>query len=191
MNKMTLFTTVAVLTGLSAAQASVIVYEDMADWSNAVGDHATIDFTDGTLGEFINDHYSHYGIGFSEDTIFYQNGFFTDIWGFTGLLQIGTTIFFDTPQQWFGIDHVGHLLVDFYSGDDLVWSSNILVPPSGENLAFAGFVLPISFDSVYLYRLGVDNVAVIDNIYFAVPAPGALGLLLLAGAAATRRRRHA
>jgi len=188
MNTIALMATVPALAVLSVAQASVDVYEDMADWSNAVGDHATIDFTDGTLGELINDHYSHYGIGFSEDTIFYQNGFFTDIWGFTGLLQIGTTIYFDTPQQWIGIDHVGHLLVDFYSGDDLVWSSNILVPPSGENLAFAGFVLPISFDSVYLYRLGVDNVAVIDNIYFAVPAPGAFCLLLLAGIARTRCR---
>jgi hypothetical protein len=188
MNKMTLFTTVAVLTGLSAAQASVVVYDDMADWSNAVGNHTTIDFVGGELGTPVLDDYAHLGVTFSENSLYAQMGAFTDLRGIwaTG----GSTLSFDTPQQWFGLDYVGGIAVDFFSGEELIWSSSFMLPPSGENLAFAGFILPEAFDSVYLYRPILENVAVIDNIYFAVPAPGAFGLLLLAGIARTRRHRH-
>jgi MYXO-CTERM domain-containing protein len=172
---------------VSAAQASVVVYDDMADWSNAVGNHTTIDFVGGELGTPVLDDYAHLGVTFSENTTYAQLSAFTDLAGMRA--PGGSTASFDSPQQWIGLDHVGHLLVDFYSGGELIWSSGVMVPPSGENLAFAGFILSESFDSVYLYRLGVDFVAVIDNIYFAVPAPGAFGLLLLAGIARTRRRR--
>jgi len=192
MNKMTLFTTVAVLTGLSAAQASVVVYEDMADWSNAVGNYTTIDFIGGELGTPVLDDYAHFGVTFSENSLYAQLGSFSDLRGMQTIGGSGgSMVSFDTSQQWIGIHYVGGLSVNFYSGDELIYSSQFMVPPSGQNLAFAGFTLADTFDSVYLHRPEqFGNIAVIDNIYIAIPAPGAFGLLLLAGIARTRRRRH-
>jgi len=190
MNTIALMATVPALAVLSVAQASVIVHEDMPAWSNAVGNYTTIDFTGGKLGEPVLDDYAHLGVTFSENTTYAQLSAFSDLAGMRA--PEGGTVMFDSPQQWIGLDYVGGIAVDFFSGEELIWSSSFMLPPSGENLAFAGFILPREFDRVFLYRLGPDhlNVAVIDNMYFAVPAPGAFGLLLLAGIARTRRHRR-
>ncbi len=91
---------------------------------------------------------------------------------------------FLTPQKWIGAHYPGNLLYQLLSGGDVIYTS---LPYSAPGLGeFYGVVSDQMFDEVKI--INDSGLLSIDNIYFGVPAPGAVsvfGLWFVGG----RRRR--
>jgi hypothetical protein len=168
------------------AAADVTLFSDGEQWRDAINhNYTTIDFTGGENGAFILNDYAHLGVTFSDNaTYFNTDGFPNDDWGMRAVG--GAYVTFDTPQQWIAVDQPGNITFElFYQGKSIYASPAMGWWPGG----FSGLVSSVAFDMV-VFGQEFENIVNIDDLYFgAVPAPGALGLLLIAGLAGPRRRR--
>jgi MYXO-CTERM domain-containing protein len=168
----------------SAAGAEVTEYEDKADWMAAAQNFTTIDFVGVGHGTLITDQYEDLGVVFTDgDDYGLSNVNFMDEWGVSGDGDINLT--FDSPQYHIGLDYGGGLSIELYQGFDLLYVSSDF---GGAGPFFAGLISSQPFDRVLL-RDWVDSRAIVDNLHFGVPAPGAWYLMVLAGLARRRRRR--
>ena len=105
------------------------------------------------------------------------------------------TITFDSPQNAIFLDFTDLLGLDNAPNPRAILSTNagdaitVLDGQGTDPLLSAGFVSLTGFTEVTFRSTAGDSFG-IDNVAFGViPAPGAAGLLALAGLAATRRRR--
>jgi MYXO-CTERM domain-containing protein len=162
------------------------------DWWDAVGSVTTIDFTGHEHFEPLSDQYAHLGITFSGTVHFMESGLFiNDGWGMRGFM--GAWIHFDNPINWIAADFPGNLGYELYSGDELIYTSfEFGVGGTGN---FGGLISSKPFDRVFIWEQpGTDGFFIphIDDLHFgafAVPAPGALGVVGLALLVHRRRRR--
>ena len=175
-----------VLCGSVHAEVQNFTNNQGPQWFDAVaqlGDYSVITFTDYPKNTFITTQYqSDFGVIFLDgnDRIdFSPAGYPSDSFGIDGNLT--TTIAFDTPQNWFAVDHPGLLQIRLYQDDELFHTS----PFSGVPIGFNGVISDLAFDKVQLFDPSDSNVN-IDNMYFgAVPAPGAI--LIVTGFLALRQ----
>ena len=155
------------------------------EWIAAVGPFTTIDFTGFPQGTFITDQYADLGILFTDgnDSIAFAGSFINDGVGLDG--NGNTSLIFDTPQAWIGVDFPGFLSIELYSEGRLFFTSNLWGGGVGN---FLGLISSELFDAALLIDpLGRD--AEIDDLHFGVPAPGALWLIAVAALLPRRRRR--
>ncbi len=105
------------------------------------------------------------------------------IWG-AGLADGDVHLKFQTPQKWIGAHYPANLLYQLLSGGNVIYTS-----PShggfGPGL-FYGVVSDQMFDEVKI--INQSGELYIDNIYFGVPAPGAVSVFGLWFASGRRRR---
>jgi MYXO-CTERM domain-containing protein len=178
-----------ILTMPTLGAVDVTMFSDGEQWREAIGhNYTTIDFTGGENGAFILNDYAHLGVTFSDNARYWNtNAFPNDDWGMEAVG--GAFVTFDTPQQWIAVDHPGLIWFRLFSEGEEIYTSPVMGWWSGH---FSGLISSQQFDMVYLFKEepGSVNIPAIDDLYFgAVPAPGALGLLLLAGLTTRRRRR--
>ena len=177
----------SVCSGGRVTLGGVIEFTDKDEWIAAVGRFTTIDFTGFPDGTFITDQYADLGVLFTDgaDVIrFAPNAFPNDEWGLDGNQQID--LLFDTPQAYIAVDFPGFLMIELFSGGELIYTSGLLGIGGVGN--FGGLISSELFDAAAIFDPFDDNVA-IDDLHFGVPAPGAVWILALVGVYATRRRR--
>ncbi len=170
----------------SAAQAAFTVIKGIDNWNAAVGLCTTLDFVFPTP-QIMGDQYASLGAIFPEgNEVAYPgspNLFLQDGWGCKAY-DGGIDITFLSPQYAIGAWFPGDLRVKLYWQDQLTYDS----PDLGTYLLdyqYGGVLSTQPFDRIVFYNASVA----VDDILF-VPAPGAFGLLAIAGAAAGRRRRE-
>jgi hypothetical protein len=182
------------LSAVTAADDVQWFNQNMRDeWWGAVGDVTTIDFTGHEHFEPLSDQYAHLGVTF-EGTVSAVNWeiFINDGWGMRGFM--GAWVYFDQPMNWIAADHPGTLGYELYLGDELIYTS-FTFGGSGTG-QFGGLISTKPFDRVFLWNQpGIDGVFIsyVDDLHFgafAVPAPGALGVVALALLVNRRRRRR-
>ncbi len=159
---------------------------DKAEWQTAVGEFTTIDFTGFAPGTIITDQYQDQGVTFFNgiDTIFFNsNAFPNDEFGLDGNGDIWVQ--FDQPMHWVGADWSGsNFQIDLYREGELLSQTFI---QSDENIGnFLGLYSEVSFDVAVL--IDPLNQAEIDDLFFAVPTPATLTVLLLPLLRSCRRR---
>ncbi len=173
------------------APASVVEYTDFGAWSTAVGAFTTLDFTDLSHSEPVDQQYAALGVTFGETAVGWHNEqtFPLDGHGIRNY-PIGASlpieITFAAPMTEVGVDGgIGGLYgLLLYSGEELVHIgfANLGAP-------FLGVSSTQPFDRVRVIgELGPTRV---DNLYFGqpIPAPGAAVLLLSLAWRGSRRRR--
>jgi hypothetical protein len=177
----------------STVSASVIEITDRDEWEAAVGEFTTIDFVMAPSGTPITDQYRHLGVNFSGHTFSHESSglYPNDQWGLRG--HLGAWVQFDTPQSWLAVEFPGLIRIDLYYQGELIYASDIFwIEITGR---FAGVVSDRHFDMAYLHRKdapgNIMNNAYIDDLHFGtfIPAPSALGMLVLAGVITRKRRR--
>lgn len=177
------------------ARASFVEYHDLASWSSAAGPFTTLDFVF-PQAVILDDEYLSLGVIFpdAEEVAFPQaGGFPQDGWGVKGAVLGDADIHlaFLEPQTWIGVWFPGNVYIEFYSGGQLVHTSDDLAVGGQTLNVFGGVVSTIPFDEVRLVDpFGLINV---DNIPFgaAVPGPGCVLVLVVVPMMRAGRRRHA
>jgi len=165
--------------------------DDRPLWFDAVaqlGDYDTITFSELPAGTIVTTQYQQdFGVTFSGGiSEFWPSQYPNDSYGFFAVPL--TEIHFDTPHNWFAVDHPDFLIIELYRDDMLFYTSN----PSGSHGIgdFNGVISDISFDEVRIFDPS-DSLVGVDDMYFgAIPAPGTFCMLI--GFALTRasgRRR--
>ena len=169
-------------------EGEVIEYIDKGEWQGVVGAYMKIDFTGFAECTVITDQYSHLGLLFGGDLIDYDPSGYQDDWGLDGGFGIlhPIEIWFAEPVTAIAADFLGDVLIELYSGGELVYTSSYF----GYYSKFAGLVSAEPFDAAKILDPS-DEAVFIDNLYFAPPIPGpsALGLLGIAFVGIVRRRR--
>ena len=158
----------------SSTFAEVIEFTDKDEWIAAVGDYTTIDFTGYTHGERITNQYRGLGVLFTDCYVtfdFYWGAYPNDGWGVDG--NSGIHLEFDEPQLWIATDFPGALGFKLFDHGNLIYASVLMVPRP-----FAGLLSDAPFDEVIIW-CDFDNQVNADDLYFGVPAPGALPLISL------------
>lgn len=171
-----------------SVSADVITTFDDAVWESGVNEHVTINFTAFADGTPITDQYADMGIAFSGPSfVFASVGFVNDGWGLHG--PSGIRIHFDEPQSWIAVHHGGTALFKLYNNGELIGTSGF--DPVGGIDSFLGVWSTIPFDEVFITTQPIfgPHVGIDDLHWGGVPAPGALGLLGIAGFSSRRRRR--
>ena len=172
------------------SNAVVTVFTNKMNWMDNVGPFSAITFTEFGLpkGTWLDEQYSFMGVHFTDgsDQIYQSNSFITDGFGLNGALD-DATLEFDAPITSIAMDHPGHVKIQLFMDEQLLYTSPTL--GGGGTGFFSGIISTESFNKVHLYDIGL----VIDNIYFGppIPAPGALTLLALGFTLRGRRRRTA
>jgi len=165
----------------------VIEYLEKAEWELAAGDYTTIDFTGFAEGTVITDQYADLGVLFGSDIVGHLSGLpdGAGLFGGGGASS-AIEIWFAQPVTGVATDFLGDVLIELYSGNDLVYTSSYF----GYFSKFGGLVSTEPFDAAKILD-PFDSEVFIDNLYFAPPIPGpsALGLLGVAFVGIVRRRR--
>ena len=180
----------ATLLASAQAPADVVVQtfeNDKKGWKENVGDFSTIDFTDLEDQTPVFEQYADQGITFGGGvTAIEWPGFLNDghgIWAFD-LIDIK----FDRPEKWWvAIDHPGAVAVTLISDADeeIIYQSEFLnLGGLGNHL---GIVSDTEFDRI---TFATTEHMMIDDFHWGIPAPGALGLLAVAGLLGPPRRRR-
>ena len=184
--------TSSILAGLalaSPALGTVEVYFDFAEWQAALPSFTTIDFTGFDKGDDIYDQYADQGVLFPGDNfiLLSESNFPIDGSGLhTGTFTEEIEASFFEPQYALATHFTGAIQLFLFSRGQLVYESGFF----GDGIGlFVGLVSTDPFDGAML-RDPTDPVGVIDNLYFGVPAPGALGFFALAGMSGPGRRRR-
>jgi hypothetical protein len=185
---------VCILSALSVAaplHASVIEYTNKAAWESVVGSFATIDFVLPPINTPITDQYADKGIVFGDFAYSHSSSAYpNDLWGLYRP-NGGVWAHFDEPRYSIAVDYPGSIRFElFLDGESVYLSSVFSVPgPSGTG-GFAGIVTSMPFDEAFLHK-GPGLSTTIDDLHFGtiVPAPGALGLIVLGALIGPRRRR--
>ena len=101
----------------------------------------------------------------------------------------GIRIHFDEPQSWIAVHHGGTALFKLYNNGELIGTSGF--DPVGGIDSFLGVWSTIPFDEVFITTQPIfgPHVGIDDLHWGGVPAPGALGLLGIAGLCSRSRRR--
>lgn len=169
------------------AHAQVAEFTSFSQWQASAGPYTTITFGEFPDGTLITTQYTPLGVTFTDglDFIYMPPSplFPEDGAGLDGVNDIDIT--FATPQYWIGAHYPGALAFELHSAGNLIYTSSIF--GIGGTGFFAGLVSSQPFDAVTIRDPFLG--AVIDNLYFGVPGPGALPLLALAGVWRTSRRR--
>ena len=165
--------------------ADVITTFNESQWHTFVGDYSSIDFTGLADGTPISTQYAEMGVTFTGPTFIFASAGFIDGWAIDG--PSGVHIHFNQPQSWIAIHHAGNAYFKLYSQGQLIGTSDF--DPIGGFGSFLGTSSGVAFDEVIITKppLFGTHIAV-DNLYWGVPAPGALGLLGIAGLSSRRRR---
>ncbi|HRP62750.1 MAG TPA: hypothetical protein PK400_05605 [Phycisphaerales bacterium] len=182
---MRIITFIIMLLLATSAHAGVVEYTNKAAWQNAVSSYQTLDFTGLPPGlPILGLYQEQYGVTFAPGSqTHHSSSMLNDGQGVRG--QPGSRMFFDTPQKWIAVDHPGNIVFNLYFQGALIYTSNEFWGTGG----FAGLISDMHFDEVYLYRITAPGLVFYDDLYFGVPAPGALGVFALAAFGCRRRRR--
>jgi len=182
--------TVVLLLLTNPARGGVVEFEDdFTGWAESVSSFSTITFAEVPFGFLAGDAYASLGVHFVDGSdVVFPLDTFSDGAGITGAPAVAEDIelVFDAPQYWIGADFIGAIAIRLYSEGILVFDSSVFGVSGPDH--FGGLISLIGFDEARI-RDPLDGVVFVDNLYFGVPAPGALGLLALAGALRTRQRR--
>jgi len=194
----TLLVAGAALVAAPAALASVVVYGDAdeAAWFAAAPQHATITFAEFAHFTPISDQYADLGVLFTDpypNLILgpFPDSFLQDGWGLSG--SIAVHLEFAETMVAFAAHFPGVAVFKFFLEGQMVFESAIM-GSSGLDW-FAGFSVAGGFDRLEItgkppFFPGMFDPVHFDNFYFkAIPTPGALAALLLAGLGGGRRRR--
>jgi hypothetical protein len=172
------------------ACAAVEVFFDFTEWQSALTSTTTIDFTGLPNGFGISDQYADQGVLFPPNDTFILHGFSTFPNDGAGLHsgvasgEIAATLL--EPQFGIAFHFAGLMQMELSHEGQAVFLSDIYGGGVGN---FVGFVADSPFDGAVLFD-PLDPVAVIDDLHFGVPAPGALGLIAIAAMVGGRRRRQ-
>jgi hypothetical protein len=158
-------------------------------WMTDMGSHATIDFTGFPANTIITTQYQSLGVTFTDgtDRIFASpNAFPNDGWGLNGAfdeIHLG----FNQPMYGLGVDFPGIVKFRLYWQGALIYTSTDFI--FGDIGSFAGLISDQPFDAALIND--PTGGVFIDDLFFGppVPAPSAVSLILLAGAARGRRGR--
>ncbi len=195
----------AVLALVGTAAAEVTWTLDKAAWTASYGGQQNVtdvDFGTLTPGTIVTEQFADLGVHFTDgdDRVVLVNP-----WGppptFNALKSYvpGTppgeydiTIILDGSMSGFGVRPTGPSLdVQFWQAGALVGEGHATSVPYWQSDPFIGFQSSVSFDKVVILHHTSSNPAqgvTVGNLAFAIPAPGALGVAVVA-AAFTRRRR--
>ena len=173
------------------ARGAVVEYTNKLSWQNDVGSYNTITFTELPANTWITTQYDHLGVTFTDgsDQVAYMPGaFVNDDYGLNGALD-ETTLVFSQPMYTVAVDFPGYVQFELYYKQELVYISNPFDVIGGIG-GFAGLISDQPFDEVRMFD--PTSGFFIDDLHFgpAIPAPGALGLIALAGAVTLRRKRR-
>jgi hypothetical protein len=188
--------TIVVLTLHRSASAAFTVYTNKQAWEAAAGATSSIYFTGYPQFTIITNQYAGMGITFpdGDDFIRLNDAFSSDGAGLVGasdspLPQFGVHMSFDAPRNAMAFEYAGgYIQLQFLQNGQIVHSTSYY---NSSFVPFLGFVTDSSFDTVVAWDQ-FDGIMSIDNLHFggAVPAPGAIGLAMLAGLTPRRRRRR-
>ncbi len=183
---------IAVVSYVAAhVSASVVEYTDFGAWSAAVGTFTTLDFTDLSHNEPVDQQYAELGLTFGNTAVGWHNAqtFPLDGSGIRNYpigasLPIEITFAALTTEVAVHGGVSGAYLLRLYSGQELI---HIGIVPGSE--PFLGVSSAQPFDRVSV--AGLLGPTGIDNLYFGqpIPAPGAAVLLLSLAWRGSRRRR--
>lgn len=181
---------VACWAAANGAHAGVTTFTDKDQWTAAVGNFTTIDFTGFQSGTFITDQYAELGVLLTDGDDFVEGSdpviFPNDGWGMNGIHDI--TVVFDSPQRYIAVDYPGFIRFELFQQGTLI--NTITFPGFGGFGNFAGLISLEPFDSAVLIDW-IGIAAEIDDLHFGVPAPPALALMGLGALCQLRRRRQA
>ncbi len=189
----------AVVAGAPHALAGVVVYAnaDEAEWFAATPGHSTITFAELPHYTLVSDQYAELGVLFTDpfpNLILgpFPDSFLQDGWGLSG--SIAVHLEFAETMVAFAAHFPGFAVFKFFRDGEMVFQSPLM---GGGGLDwFAGFSVTGGFDRLEITGkppLFPDLIDVVnfDNFYFkAIPAPGAVVALLIAGLAGGGRRRE-
>jgi hypothetical protein len=182
---------IATFTLAQPASATVTVITNKAQWQNSVQGFTEVTFQEFVNGTVITDDYASLGINFTDgDDFVLATSPFLDLHGLVsddGFGNLGMIhMSFTQPQRWIAFEWLGNLQVKLFKQGQLIYTSDNF---EHAFTPFVGFILDSNFDSALAYR-GNSSVVALDNIYFGppIPAPSALGLLVLACVRQNRRR---
>jgi hypothetical protein len=171
---------------VAAAGAEVTIHEEFGEWQAATPGFITVDFADLAQFTIVSDQYAGQGVLFPDgDDVVFGNDFITfplDGVGIDGQGQINVE--FLAPRNAIALHFTSVGVLRLYDQGSLIHESPTF---SGGPGTFLGFSSDQSFDSASIVDVPNGSLR-IDNLYFGVPAPGALALLTLAGAIGPRRR---
>ena len=144
----------------------VMEFYNNDEWLAAVGAYTTIDFTGHVAGEIINVQYSGIGVVFTDgtDRFFHAPGGFHDDWGVDG--NGNSTVVFDTPRYWIGVEHPGTLRIDLYLDGELVYENPCCFFGGGGVGFFGGVISAVPFDTAVLKDLFKFDDAEYDDLHF-------------------------
>jgi hypothetical protein len=181
---------IAIVIALAAshADASVTEFTNFSQWQAAIGPHTTVDFTGYPEFTIITTQYSSLGVTFTDgnDFIFLSPDFQLDGAGLFGNVADPIRLSFSFPQTSIGVHYPSGIRYNLYSEGQLVYTSSFFF---ASFTGFAGLTSNTPFDSVVLIN-PLSGFAFIDNLYFGVPGPGALALMVVAAAWPGARRRR-
>ena len=168
--------------------ATVTVITNKPQWISAIGTHSRIGFDEYPPDINITTQYASLGVTFTDgDDVTDYNPVYLDDHGLISD-PAHFRMEYSIPVRGLAIELPGIMSFTLYDHGTLVYSSGVVV---GEFTPFYGVISTTAFDEVIV----IDPTGVvlnIDNLYFgpAVPAPGAL-LILLCGFASQSTRRRA
>ena len=184
-----------IVAATTRSSAGVAEFTDFGQWQNAVTSFTGIDFTGIPGGTHLTDEYADLGVTFAFDFNLqvvccdfdsYVDGAGLQAHGPPNGNWIQLT--FSAPQHAIAVDFLGIVQFELYQGGSLIFTNAGF---GGGGSFFGGLVSTQAFDQAVIRRPSdLSNLVVIDNLYFGVPAPGALGLFALAGLGSLGRRRR-
>lgn len=174
-----------------AADAVVVEYTNRAQWEASVGAYTTITFAEIPPNSVLHNQYLSSGIQFSGMNSFTETSIhYPDSHGAVGFGPIHVLLtdgFVTEPRQWISVEYRGGLAFRLYRDSNLIFQSSFFMAPLGGG--FAGIVSSVPFDEVQIFD-PIDGIVVIDNLYFGIPAPGALAVFGFAALFGGARRRR-
>ena len=195
----------AVLAMAGTAAAEVTWTLDKAAWTASYGGQQNVtdvDFGTLTPGTIVTEQFADLGVHFTDgdDVAVLANPLEPPI-SYPALRsfvpgsppgEYDITIVLDGPMSGFGVRPNGpNLNLEFWLAGSLVGEGHVTGMPYWQPDAFIGFQSSVVFDKVVILHNPSPNPAqgvAVGNLAFAIPAPGALGVAVVA-AAFTRRRR--